>query len=125
MPGGRTPRRGHRMAYGGARAKCKTLCLQLRSGISAPWTHRRAGAGCLQEGYRAGENVELPLRGNLDPRPIFPAVDVAPSSTREEDRLLPPPDLRTMAILRPKLAALPRREMTEQVIHLFEKTSSN
>jgi len=30
-----------------------------------------------------------------------------------------------MAILRRKLADLPRREVTEQVLRLFEKTTSN
>jgi len=33
--------------------------------------------------------------------------------------------LRAMAILRRKLAELPKREITEQVIRLLEKTSSN
>ena len=58
-------------------------------------------------------------------RYIFPAIDLAASSTRQEERLLSAQELRTMAILRRKLADLPRREVTEQVIRLLEKTTSN
>src|SRR5437660_2253586 len=75
--------------------------------------------------FKGTGNLEIRLSRELADRRIFPAVDVAASSTRQEERLLTPPELRTMAILRRKLADLPRREITEQVIHLFEKTSSN
>src|SRR5947209_12533131 len=70
-------------------------------------------------------NLEIRLSRELADRRIFPAIDVAASSTRQEERLLSPEELRTMAILRRKLADLPRREVTEQVLRLFEKTTSN
>ncbi len=79
----------------------------------------------VYEEFKGTGNLEIRLSRELADRRIFPAVDVAASSTRQEERLLTPPELRTMAILRRKLADLPRREITEQVIHLFEKTSSN
>src|SRR6266567_8366784 len=79
----------------------------------------------VYEEFKGTGNLEIRLSRELADRRIFPAIDVAASSTRQEERLLTPPELRTMAILRRKLADLPRREITEQVIHLFEKTSSN
>ena len=79
----------------------------------------------VYEEFKGTGNLEIRLSRELADRRIFPAIDVAASSTRQEERLLTPPELRTMAILRRKLAELPRREITEQVILLFEKTSSN
>ena len=79
----------------------------------------------VYEEFKGTGNLEIRLSRELADRRIFPAIDVAASSTRQEERLLTPPELRTMAILRRKMADLPRREITEQVIHLFEKTSSN
>jgi len=79
----------------------------------------------VYEEFKGTGNLEIRLSRELADRRIFPAIDVAASSTRQEERLLTPPELHAMAILRRKMADLPRREITEQVIHLFEKTSSN
>ena len=79
----------------------------------------------VYEEFKGTGNLEIRLSRELADRRIFPAIDVAASSTRQEERLLSPSELRTMAILRRKLADLPKREITEQVIQLFEKTTSN
>ena len=79
----------------------------------------------VYEEFKGTGNLEIRLSRELADRRIFPAIDVAASSTRQEERLLSPEELRTMAILRRKLADLPRREVTEQVLRLFEKTTSN
>ena len=79
----------------------------------------------VYEEFKGTGNLEIRLSRELADRRIYPAVDLAASSTRQEERLLSPTELRTMAILRRKLADLPRREVTEQVIRLLEKTSSN
>jgi transcription termination factor Rho len=79
----------------------------------------------VYEEFKGTGNLEIRLSRELADRRIFPAIDLASSSTRQEERLLSPTELRIMALLRRKLAELPRREMTEQVIRLFEKTSSN
>jgi len=79
----------------------------------------------VYEEFKGTGNLEIRLSRELADRRIFPAVDVAASSTRQEERLLSSSELRTMAILRRKLADLPKREITEQVIQLFEKTTSN
>lgn len=79
----------------------------------------------VYEEFKGTGNLEIRLSRELADRRIFPAIDLSSSSTRQEERLLTPDELRTMAILRRKLADLPRREITEQVIRLLEKTSSN
>ena len=79
----------------------------------------------VYEEFKGTGNLEIRLSRELADRRIFPAIDVAASSTRQEERLLSPAELRSMSILRRKMADLPRREITEQIIRLFEKTSSN
>ncbi|HEX6478709.1 MAG TPA: transcription termination factor Rho [Ktedonobacteraceae bacterium] len=79
----------------------------------------------VYEEFKGTGNLEIRLSRELADRRIFPAIDIAASSTRQEERLLSPSELRAMAILRRKLADLPRRENTEQVIRLIEKTGSN
>ncbi len=79
----------------------------------------------VYEEFKGTGNLEIRLSRELADRRIFPAVDLAASSTRQEERLLSSSELRAMAILRRKLADLPRREITEQVLRLLEKTGSN
>jgi transcription termination factor Rho len=79
----------------------------------------------VYEEFKGTGNLEIRLSRELADRRIFPAVDLAASSTRQEERLLSSSELRAMAILRRKMADLPRREITEQVIGLLEKTKSN
>jgi transcription termination factor Rho len=79
----------------------------------------------VYEEFKGTGNLEIRLSRELADRRIFPAIDIAASSTRQEERLLSSAELRAMAILRRKLASLPRREITEQVIRLLEKTTSN
>lgn len=79
----------------------------------------------VYEEFKGTGNLEVRLSRELADRRIFPAIDVPSSSTRQEERLLTKTELRAMAIVRRKMADLPRRESTEQVLQLFEKTSSN
>ncbi len=79
----------------------------------------------VYEEFKGTGNLEIRLSRELADRRVFPAIDLAASSTRQEERLLSSSELRAMAILRRKLADLPRREITEQVLNLLEKTGSN
>jgi transcription termination factor Rho len=79
----------------------------------------------VYEEFKGTGNLEIRLSRELADRRIFPAIDLAASSTRQEERLLSPEELRAMSILRRKLADISRRENTEQVIGLLEKTNSN
>lgn len=79
----------------------------------------------VYEEFKGTGNLEIHLSRELADRRIFPAIDLAASSTRQEERLLSANELRAMAIVRRRMADLPRREATEQVVRLFEKTQSN
>ena len=79
----------------------------------------------VYEEFKGTGNLEIRLSRELADRRIFPAIDLSASSTRQEERLLSPSELRAMSILRRKLADIPKREGIEQLLRLFEKTSSN
>ncbi len=79
----------------------------------------------VYEEFKGTGNLEIRLSRELADRRIFPAIDLAASSTRQEERLLSEQERRAMALLRRKLADLPKREITEQVLRLLEKTKSN
>lgn len=79
----------------------------------------------VYEEFKGTGNLEIRLSRDLAERRIFPAIDLAASSTRQEERLLSPNEMRATTILRRKLADLPRRDGAEQLIRLFEKTKSN
>jgi transcription termination factor Rho len=79
----------------------------------------------VYEEFKGTGNLEIRLSRELADRRIFPAIDVPSSSTRQEERLLSPREQRAMAEIRRRMADLPRRESTEQVLQLFHKTQSN
>lgn len=79
----------------------------------------------VYEEFKGTGNLEVRLSRELADRRIFPAIDVVASSTRQEERLLSQDEQRAMAFIRRRMADLPRRDGTEQVLQLFEKTNSN
>src|SRR5438046_4633604 len=79
----------------------------------------------VYEEFKGTGNLEIRLSRELADRRIFPAIDVAASSTRQEERLLSPTELRAMAILLRKLADFPRPKLTEPVISLLYKTQQD
>lgn len=79
----------------------------------------------VYEEFKGTGNLEIRLSRELADRRIFPAIDLLASSTRQEERLLSPDELSAMALLRRKVADLPRRDGVEQVIRVLEKTKSN
>jgi transcription termination factor Rho len=79
----------------------------------------------VYEEFKSTGNLEIRLSRELADRRIFPAVDVSVSSTRQEERLLSAEELRATAIVRRRMADLPRLDGTEQVLRLFEKTRAN
>ncbi len=79
----------------------------------------------VYEEFKSTGNLEVRLSRELADRRIYPAIDLMSSSTRQEERLLSPDELRAMSIVRRRMADLPRRDAAEQVVRLFEKTSTN
>ncbi len=79
----------------------------------------------VYEEFKGTGNLEIRLSRELADRRIFPAIDLAASSTRHEERLLSEQEQKAMSLMRRKVADLPKREITEQVLRLIEKTPSN
>jgi transcription termination factor Rho len=79
----------------------------------------------VYEEFKGTGNLEIRLSRELADRRIFPAIDLSSSSTRQEERLLSPSEFRAMSLLRRKMADMPLRDSTEQLLRLFEKTKSN
>ncbi|GCE25949.1 hypothetical protein KDA_14330 [Dictyobacter alpinus] len=79
----------------------------------------------VYEEFKSTGNLEIRLSREMADRRIFPAIDITVSSTRQEERLLSSTELNAMSIVRRRMADIPRRDASEQVIQLFEKTPSN
>jgi transcription termination factor Rho len=77
------------------------------------------------EEFKGTGNMELRLRRDLADKRIFPAVDIAPSSTRRDDLLMSTPELETVNRLRQLLHALGPQEALELLIGKIRETSSN
>ncbi len=77
------------------------------------------------EEFKGTGNMELKLDRQLANRRIFPAVDVNNSSTRREEILLAPEELRIMWKLRRVLAALDAQQGIELLIDRLKKAKSN
>jgi transcription termination factor Rho len=77
------------------------------------------------EEFKGTGNMELRLRRDLADKRIFPAVDIAPSSTRRDDLLMSTPELETVNRLRQLLHALGPQEALELLIGKIRDTSSN
>ena len=79
----------------------------------------------VYEEFKGTGNMELHLSRELSQRRLFPAVDVIKSSTRREEMLLTPEELRATTALRRRLADVPPAQATQQLLNVLERTQSN
>jgi len=77
------------------------------------------------EEFKGTGNMELRLRRELAEKRIFPAVDVDASSTRKEDLLMSPDELKIVWQLRRVLHALDPQQALEVLIERMRETKSN
>jgi transcription termination factor Rho len=77
------------------------------------------------EEFKGTGNMELRLRRELADKRLFPAVDVDASSTRKEEILLAPEELKIIWQLRRVLHALEPQQALELLMEQMRKTSSN
>jgi transcription termination factor Rho len=77
------------------------------------------------EEFKGTGNMELRLRRELAEKRIFPAVDVDASSTRKEDLLMAPEELKIVWQLRRVLHALDPQQALEVLIERMKETKSN
>ena len=79
----------------------------------------------VYEEFKGTGNMELHLSRELSQRRLFPSVDAVKSSTRREEMLLSPEELRAATALRRRLADLPVAQATQQLLSVMERTPSN
>ncbi|WUI00971.1 transcription termination factor Rho [Spirillospora sp. NBC_00431] len=77
------------------------------------------------EEFKGTGNMELKLNRGLADKRIFPAVDVDASSTRKEEILMAPEELRIVWQLRRVLHALDMQQALELLIEKMKETKSN
>lgn len=79
----------------------------------------------VYEEFKGTGNMELHLSRELAQRRLFPAVDAIKSSTRREELLLTPEELRGSTTLRRLLADKPTQAATQWLLDAMERTPSN
>jgi transcription termination factor Rho len=77
------------------------------------------------EEFKGTGNMELRLRRELADKRLFPAVDVDASSTRKEEILMSPEELKVVWQLRRVLHALEPQQALELLMEQMRKTKSN
>jgi transcription termination factor Rho len=77
------------------------------------------------EEFKGTGNMELRLRRELADKRLFPAVDVDASSTRKEEILMAPEELKIIWQLRRVLHALEPQQALELLMEQMRKTRSN
>ena len=77
------------------------------------------------EEFKGTGNMELVLDRKLSEKRVFPAIDIAKSSTRREDLLLNSEEQEAVDIMRKALNGLKTDEAAERILDLFVKTKNN
>ncbi|MCM1046479.1 MAG: transcription termination factor Rho [Candidatus Gastranaerophilales bacterium] len=79
----------------------------------------------VYEEFKGTGNMEMVLDRKLSEKRIFPAIDLAKSSTRREDLLLSPDELDAINIMRKALNGLKPDEATDRILDMFARTRNN
>lgn len=77
------------------------------------------------EEFKGTGNMEIVLDRKLSEKRVFPAIDIAKSSTRREDLLLTKDEQAAVDIMRKALNGLKTDEAAERILDLFVKTKDN
>lgn len=79
----------------------------------------------IYEEFKGTGNMEMILDRKLSEKRIFPAIDIARSSTRREDLLLDTEELEAINIMRKALNGLKSDEATDRILDMFARTRNN
>lgn len=77
------------------------------------------------EEFKGTGNSELVLDRKVAERRLFPAMNLAESGTRKEDKLLSAAELKTMTALRRNLISMPPHQQIERLLGAMEKFKTN
>ena len=79
----------------------------------------------VYEEFKGTGNMEIVLDRKLSEKRIFPAIDIAKSSTRREDLLLDNEELEAISIMRKALNGLKPDEATDRILDMLARTRNN
>ncbi len=79
----------------------------------------------VYEEFKGTGNMEMVLNRKLQEKRVFPAIDIAKSSTRREDLLLNHEELEAIDTIRKTLNAMKPEEAVDKLIDLFSRTRNN
>jgi transcription termination factor Rho len=77
------------------------------------------------EEFKGTGNMELVLNRKLSEKRVFPAIDIAKSSTRNENLLLTPQEQEAIEYIRKNVSSMKGEEAAEHVVDLFAHTKNN
>ena len=79
----------------------------------------------IYEEFKGTGNMEMVLDRKMQEKRIFPAINIAKSSTRREDLLLQPAELAAVNAVRKGFNGMKADEAVDQCINMFAKTKNN
>ncbi|MBQ9443173.1 MAG: transcription termination factor Rho [Lachnospiraceae bacterium] len=79
----------------------------------------------VYEEFKGTGNMEMVLDRKLQEKRVFPAIDLAKSSTRRDDLLLSPMELECIDTVRKAMNSMKPEDATDKLIDLFSRTHSN
>ncbi len=79
----------------------------------------------VYEEFKGTGNMEMVLNRKLQEKRVFPAIDLAKSSTRREDLLLTHEEVEAMDIIRKALNSMKPEEAVDKLIDMFSRTRNN
>ncbi len=79
----------------------------------------------IYEEFKGTGNMEMVLDRKMQEKRIFPAINIAKSSTRREDLLLQPAELAAVNSVRKGFNGMKADEAVDQCINMFAKTKNN
>ncbi len=77
------------------------------------------------EEFKGTGNMEVVLDRKLSEKRIFPAIDIAKSSTRRDDLLLDPDEMEVVNGLHKAMSGVKAEDMIEDILKLFARTKNN
>lgn len=77
------------------------------------------------EEFKGTGNMELVLNRKLSEKRVFPAIDIAKSSTRNDNLLLLPQEQEAIDYIRKNVSGMRGEEAAEHVVDLFARTKNN
>ncbi|MEM6458941.1 MAG: transcription termination factor Rho, partial [Planctomycetota bacterium] len=77
------------------------------------------------EEFKGTGNMELILDRKIAEQRVFPAIDLAASGTRNEDKLMSPPELNTVTQLRRRLQQMQPTTQIDQLLRALDRFETN